>query len=150
MSGLPQELIFVIVALVMLVQFMLKQWRKNVDPAPRERALDAEEEAAAAAAELQYQTQTQTQPQQPIRPVLPEQQLPEVVVPRLLVTLPPPRGPMSPRAFPIASKQALPSRRSPSRYSRAALMPNRRAVRQAFVINAILQPCHAHRLPGSD
>ncbi len=142
MSGLPQELIFVIVVVVMLVQFMLKQWRKNVDPAPRERALDAEEEAAAAAAELQYQTQPQ--------PITTEQQQLGAAVPRLLVTLPPPRGPMSPRAFPIASKQALPSRRSPSRYSRAALMPNRRAVRQAFVINAILQPCHAHRLPGSD
>ena len=148
MNGLPQELIFVIVVVIMLVQFMLKQWRKNVDPAPRERGPDAEEEAAAAAAELQYQTPPQPQP-----PVMPEQQLPELAVPRLLVNLPPLRGSVQPRAQPRSARtamQAQPSRQAPSRYSRAALMPNRRAVRQAFVINAILQPCHAHRPPGTD
>jgi hypothetical protein len=140
---------------VMLVQFTLKQWRKNVAPAPSERGRDddAEEEAApveaaVAAAELQYRTQAKQQQQS--QPVMPAPPRPDVAVPRLLVNLPPPRGPVSARAYPIASKQALPSRRSPSRYSRAALMPSRRAVRQAFVINAILQPCHAHRPPDSD
>jgi hypothetical protein len=150
MSGLPQELIFVIVVVVMLVQFMLKQWRKNVDPAPRKRGPDADEAAAAAAAELQYQTQPQPQPQPP---VMPEQQRPEAAVPRLLVNLPPLRGPVQPRAQPRSARtatKAQPSRQAPSRYSRAALMPNRRAVRQAFVINAILQPCHAHRSPDTE
>ncbi len=153
MSGLPQELIFVIVVVVMLVQFMLKQWRKNVDPAPRERGPDAEEEAAAAAAELQYQTQPQSQPQPQLPPVMPEQQRPEAAVPRLLVNLPPLRGPVQPRTPPRTARtatKAQPSRQAPSRYSRAALMPNRRAVRQAFVINAILQPCHAHRPPDAE
>ena len=158
MNGLPQELIFVIVVVVMLVQFMLKQWRKNVDPPPGERGLDvdAEEEAAAAAAERQYQMQAQPQPQpqpqsqQQLPPVRPEPQHPDVAVPRLLVNLPPPRGPMQPRAQPKTAMKAQPSRHAPSRYSRAALMPNRRTVRQAFVINAILQPCHAHRPPDSD
>lgn len=33
----------------------------------------------------------------------------------------------------------------PRRFSRAGLMPDRRAVQDAVVIAAILQPCHAHR-----
>jgi hypothetical protein len=44
------------------------------------------------------------------------------------------------------SAQVLPLARTRARrFSRAALMPDRRAVQAAVVIAAILQPCHAHR-----
>ena len=35
--------------------------------------------------------------------------------------------------------------RDPGRFSRAALMPDRRAVQKAIVIATILRPCHAQR-----
>ncbi len=42
--------------------------------------------------------------------------------------------------------RALPSvRLLPRRFSRRSLMPDQRAVQDAIVIAAILQPCHAHR-----
>lgn len=41
----------------------------------------------------------------------------------------------------VAARTLPPARR----YSRAALMPDRRAVQDAIVVAAILQPCHANR-----
>ena len=135
MSGLPQELIFVVLGLVLLFQFLLQQWRKSVEQAPDARATTLEAEAEA--------------PQQdPLQAVLADQdeQQPSPVSPRLALTAPPLRKSVPLRANPVT---ALPAGPAPGRFSRAALMPDRRAVRKAFVINAILQPCHAQRPLGT-
>ncbi len=60
---------------------------------------------------------------------------------------------VAPAVMPAAAPRAVaaPKRVAPRaaprarRYSRAALMPDRRAVQDAIVIAATLQPCHANR-----
>jgi len=50
------------------------------------------------------------------------------------------------RPGPAAQRAGLvPAKRDSRRFSRSALMGNRRAVQDAFVIGVILRPCHAYR-----
>jgi hypothetical protein len=145
MNGVPQELIFVVVGAALLLQFLLRQWRRSVAA-----AADADRLKLAAAAEARQPPE----PEPESTPVSVDQPQPGVAVPLWVATPPPELGPVPmPRPMrgpSINAIDGLPPRRSTHRYSRAALMPDRRAVRKAFVINAILQPCHAHRPPGAD
>jgi hypothetical protein len=60
-----------------------------------------------------------------------------------------PQATTKPRpAMGAPGRKALRTRRH--RFSRQGLMPNRRAVQQAVVLAAILNPCHAHRPHGTD
>lgn len=81
------------------------------------------------------------------------QEQPEAEVPPAAAasTPAPPDTDAHPAAARMAAPTPAPTRVAPltlprvRRYSRAALMPDRRAVQDAIVIAAILQPCHANR-----
>lgn len=66
----------------------------------------------------------------------------------LVEAAPPAQHPalVSPAAVQADPLSAVPLAQHPARrFARAALMPNRRAVQDAFVIAAILRPCRAQR-----
>jgi hypothetical protein len=58
---------------------------------------------------------------------------------------PPPAAARPPAPPPAPKRLAVRTPPQARRFSRAALMPDRRAVQNAVVIAAILQPCHAQR-----
>lgn len=70
-------------------------------------------------------------------PVVASTQVPAQAAPRF------PAARMAAPAPMRVAQRALPRRAR--RFSRAALMPDRRAVQDAVVIAAILEPCHAQR-----
>jgi hypothetical protein len=133
MSGFPQELVFVLVfGAIMLGQFLYRQWRGRaaLGPQAREQAqaqAQAQAQLESEAAALQSRAQArlaQTDGSDPPQIVL---------VPRAAVAAPAPNV--------LLQRQLQP----PRRFSRQGLMADRRAVQDAIVINAILQPCHAQR-----
>ena len=77
-----------------------------------------------------------------------EAKVPAVAVASTVVPTAAPRSVAAPFASSSirVGARSLPRAR---RYSRAALMPDRRAVQDAIVVAAILQPCHANRAGDS-
>jgi len=130
MNSTPQELFFFLLfGAVLLLQFVYKQWRGRAEgmQTPRapqdqdwEQDLDLDEAAATA------------KPPAPAWTFAPAA----------------PSGPQYAAAPATAARTPPLVRRRPRRFSRAALMPDRRAVQDAIVIAAILSPCHAQRPHG--
>lgn len=117
MRGLPQELLFALLfGAVLLVQLLYRALRRKA--ASMREEPEAEVPPAAAAS-----TPAPASPDTAARPA----------AARIAAPTPAPTR-VAPRTLPRAH-----------RYSRAALMPDRRAVQDAIVIAAILQPCHANR-----
>jgi len=131
MRDFPPELIFILVfGFVWLVQFLLKFRGKTA------AGTDAEAQAESSAwAEPEPEPEPEPEARAPARPpakgALPKGALGTPGQPSLV-----PR-----RAAPVPA----PVKRESRRFSRHALMADRRAVQNAFVIAAILGPCHAHR-----
>ncbi|WP_298829837.1 hypothetical protein [uncultured Piscinibacter sp.] len=122
MRGLPQELLIAFIfGAVMLVQLVFRLWRRRA--AARQRPLEPESQRVPAPLPV---------PSTGARATLEA------------ATVTPSRAPSS-----MAAGLMLQPARRPRRFSRQALMPDRRAVRDAVVIAAILRPCHAH-LPHGD
>lgn len=126
MFGLPQELVIVVVfGAVLLIRLLYRGMRrKAASMQARVEQLVRAEPAPAAAAAKAAATRVIAQP----------------------------RSPRTPRsAPPAAAKPDAPlSPRRARRYTRAELMPDRRALQDAIVIAAILQPCHAQRARDVD
>ena len=122
MFNLPQELVFALIfGAVLLVQFLMKWLRRQ--SVPTEADADAEFEP-----EPESGTLAQTPPVDELPPPM---------------LVPPARpSPAVPRAGPA------PATRASRRFSRSALMTNRRAVQDAVVIATILGPCRAYRPHG--
>ncbi|MGQ3051580.1 MAG: hypothetical protein ACT6S0_07335 [Roseateles sp.] len=128
MRDFPQELFIVLIfGAVWLAQLVFKQLRTK---------------AAALQAEMQARAQAQVEPATVLHTTgarLGADEMPEDVdAAEIQRPLQMPRSAMVTRAV------TLDRPRTP-RFSRAALMRDRRAVQDAIVISAILQPCHAHR-----
>ena len=127
MRGVPGELIFLlIVGFFLLAQFLRRRPRRETAT-----AVDAERVTEAIMA---ANDQSLTAPHSP--------------------TLLPNRV-EGPRRAPAPVERSVPALvaplgPTPHRYSRSALMGNRRAVQNAFVVAAILQPCRARRPHGTD
>lgn len=121
MSTLPQELFFALIfGAVLLAQFLYKRLFKRPEWMQK-----LEDSAEAAPSEL------------PV-PLAPERASAQPRAFERSVTTPP--APAVGRSQEMA--------RYPRRFSRSALMPNRRAVQDAVVIANILGPCHALRTHG--
>jgi hypothetical protein len=116
MNSIPQELVFLLIAgVVLLVQFVLKLQRRRSAP-------------------------EQTQPDELDEPEgspRREMQQPALATPAAPVVTPVLRT----RPRPVA----VLAQREPHRFSRRALMGDRRAVQDAIVIATILGPCRAYR-----
>lgn len=137
-DSLSELILFAIFGLALLFQMVLKFLRKK-------------------AAETQVgHDDVQTNPS-------PTPPLPMVLVPsgdtedERTVTIEPPRQrpqswerPVLMAPQPYSAYAGRPMRRRVRRFSRAALMGDRRAVQDAVVIAAILRPCHAHKPYGVD
>lgn len=122
MRGIPQELIFVVVlAVLLLAQLLLKQFRRK-------------------ATLMQVEDETMDTPV----PVAVAGTLAAPEEPRLTVA----RPPRPDSGFPHA--ESIRAEHHSRRFSRGALLANRRAVQDAIVAAAILQPCHAHRPHDAD
>lgn len=116
LRGLPQELLFVIVAgVVLLIQFVLKQLRRRAGSRQDIGVPELVIEELPAALAL-----TPTTPSEP-----------QMDSPRWSVAASPPA--------------AIRAARGSHRFSRSALFRDRHDVRKAIVVSAILQPCHAVR-----
>jgi len=132
MSGFPQELVFVIVfGAIMLAQFLYRQLRGKVASMQVEL-------------ELQEQQQQRAQAQAEAAAVLLRAQ-PGPVQTEAVDS--PPAVLASPATPAAAARYAsqLPPSRHQRRFSRQGLLADRRAVQDAIVIAAIMQPCHAQR-----
>jgi len=123
MRGIPQELLVLIVGLALLVQFLYERWRRGVA-----RSRTTTETATASLAV----------PRPPKAILLAAEPAPP---PRAIEELRPTQAIPAPRALLRAWDR-------PRRFSRTALLPDRRAVQNAVVIATILRPCHAHRPHG--
>ena len=122
MFNLPQELIFALIfGAVLLVQFLMKRLRRQSVPTEADAEFEPEPESECG-------TLAQTPPVDELPPPM---------------LVPPARpSPAVPRAGPA------PATRASRRFSRSALMTNRRAVQDAVVIATILGPCRAYRPHG--
>ncbi|MBK6854155.1 MAG: hypothetical protein IPG93_21860 [Burkholderiales bacterium] len=123
MRDLPLELIFVLVfGAVALIRSWLQRWRNRAASIPAQAEAEAEGDARPEPFTSAQADGAAARFTAPPRPPPPE-----------------PAKPLAPR---------LPRRTR--RFTRAELMPDRRAVQDAIVIAAILQPCHAKRTHDSD
>jgi len=122
MNSTPQELIFFLLfGAVLLLQLLYKHWRGKAEGMQAPGAPQEPDQATAA-------------PPMPARPFAPAST----------------NGPQ-PTATPAPAVRLSPLvRRRQRRFSRADLMPDRRAVQDAIVIAAILSPCHAQRPHGTE
>lgn len=129
MTGVPEELLFLLIfGVVWLAQFLRRQRRRQAPAAAdEESAAEAEVDVAADVPSVNA----------PRRPAF---------TPNLVEG---PRRAPPPRARP-ALASASPAQPTAHRYSRIALMGDRRALQNAVVAAAILQPCRAHRPHGMD
>jgi hypothetical protein len=129
MGGIPEELIFILIfTVVWLLQFLRRQRRRKAPPA---RAAERDAEG-----EVEVEAPAEARP----RPA-PQ---PPAFTPNLAE---------GPRRAPAQLDRAAPPspvRQTARRYSRSALMGDRRAVQDAIVVAAILQPCRAHRPYGAE
>lgn len=122
MPALPQELFFILIfGAVLLVQFLYRQLVKRPEWMPPPGTLEDSVDAA--------------------------QPAPEPAPSRTLAHARATERPKSPVSDP-APRTAYRAGRRPRRFSRASLMPDRRAVQDAVVIATILGPCHALRKHG--
>lgn len=129
MHDFPQELVFVLIfGAVWLAQLLYRWLRRGVAALPQETESETETRA-----ETNMQIPPAHMKAEP-RP-LPARAA-EVLEPVLMSR--PAAVAQAARALPPAGSRAR-------RFSRVALMPDRRAVQDAVVIAAILQPCHAQR-----
>jgi hypothetical protein len=143
MSGFPQELVVVLVfGAILLVQFLYRLLRRK---------------AALMQAELEPQAQAQAQALAQARAQAQAQAQAQAAAAAVLLSAEP--GPVQSGAVVLPGALALPVTRTaaaryaslrqrsqhPRRFSRQDLMPDRRALRDAIVIAAIVQPCHAQR-----
>ena len=121
MSDLPREIVFLLlIGAFWLVQFLWNQrGRPFPPPAPDEAAEPPEDEPVPPRRVPAASEVPRTAPSAQVAPMTP--------------WVPPKR------AAPAAAKSAL------RRYSRQALLADRRALQDGIVIAAILQPCRAHR-----
>jgi hypothetical protein len=128
MSGFPQELVFVVVfGAILLAQFFFRQLRKW---AALERA-ELEPQARARAAAAANTVLLKAEPK-----------------PARTDVVGSPQAVRAPRATPVAAEtyaSLRPRSWQPRRFSRQNLMADRRAIQDAIVIEAIMQPCHAQR-----
>lgn len=120
MGSFPQELLVVVVGFVLLVQALYGQWRRRVALA---RATVEPTSVSPPAPKLLPDDGLEGEPAYAPR-----------AIEELQATAQEPAAPAMPRAW-----------HRPRRFSRTALLPDRRAVRNAVVVAAILRPCHAHR-----
>jgi hypothetical protein len=130
MGGFPEELVFILIfAVVWLLQF-LRQRRQQAPPAPEDvRDADAE-------VKVEVELPAQARPSPAPRP--------QTFTPNLT------EGPRRALAQHDRAAPASHARQTARRYSRSALMGDRRAVQDAIVVATILQPCRAHRPYGAE
>lgn len=160
MGGSAWELIFLVVfGLVTLFQFVRNYLRRKAAEARQTQTTQAPRNTPAGAPALPPAEPLSTSwgrtvedTAAPVGPPVPQPpQLPQPVRtplrPRPTVA-PSQRAPSAPRAA-HADDTRYPARRA-RRFSRVALMGDRRAVQDAVVIAAILRPCHAHKPYGVD
>lgn len=130
MSGFPQELVFVLVfGAVVLVQFLFRQLRRRAALMQAELEPQARAQAEAAAAATAVLLKAGPKPAQ-------------------TNAVGSPQAVRAPRAAPVAAETYASQRLRPQhsrRFSRQNLMADRRAIQDAIVIAAIMQPCHAQR-----
>ena len=140
MSGFPQELVFVFVfGAIVLAQFLYRLLRGKA--ALMQAELEQQEKAQA---QRQAQRQAQAQAEAEAAAVLLRAQRKPAQTEDVESSQPT----LAPRATPVTAltNVPLPPRsQQPRRFSRLDLMPDRRAVQDAIVIAAIMQPCHAQR-----
>jgi len=130
MSGLPQELVFVLVfGAVVLAQFLFRQLRRRAALMQAELEPQARAQAEAAAAATDVLLKAGPKPTQTDAVRLPQ----AVQAPRGTTTAAATYDSLRPRS------------QHPRRFSRQNLMADRRAIQDAIVIAAIMQPCHAQR-----
>lgn len=129
MDGLPQELLFALVfGAVLLAQFLFERLRLR-----KRGPLSETESASQGEPETEEWGEPDTGAPEPRAVEVPQPvQVVHPVPVRAVVAAPP-------RAVPA------PARRTARRFSRRALMGNRRAVQDAVVIAAILGPCRAYQ-----
>lgn len=131
MGGFPEELVFMLIfAVVWLLQFLRGRRRRQAPPAP-EDGRDADFEV-----EVEVEVPVPAPPRPAPRP--------PAFTPNLA------EGPRRAQARPDPAAPASPARQTARRYSRAALMGDRRAVQDAIVVATILQPCRARQPYGSE
>lgn len=131
MRGFPQELFFALVfGAILLVQFLYRQWRRKAASMQSQ----AEPEALAAPMPLRA-ARTHAAPAG-----TDADDTTDTAAAAQIIGAPPaaPQKTRSPQVSASAWTRA-------HRFSKAALMPDRRAVQNAVVIAAILKPCHAYR-----
>lgn len=120
MRGFPQELLIALAfGAIMLVQFLYRQLRRNSGRVQADRSTEAADKA----------------PPLPLR----NERAPFQASATTLAATP------QTQASGPAARDAPSSGHTTRRFSRAGLMPDRRAVQDAIVIAAILKPCHARR-----
>jgi hypothetical protein len=131
MSSFPQELVFVLVfGAVVLAQFFFRQLRRRA--ALMQAELEPQARAQAEAAATATATATATAVLLKIEPK-----------PAQTNAVGLPQAVQAPRASRVAAETY--ASRQPRRFSRQNLMADRRAIQDAIVIAAIMQPCHAQR-----
>jgi len=128
MSGFPQELVVVLVfGAVVLAQFLSRQLRRRAALMQAELEPQARAQAAAAAAATAVLLKAEPKPAQ-------------------TDAVGSPQAVRAPRATAVAAETHASLRpQHPRRFSRRNLMADRRAIQDAIVIAAIMQPCHAQR-----
>lgn len=125
MFGLTQETLFaLIIGTVFIAQFLFKQLRRKAEEMRPETQPEADAQSAPTPAPLLAN-----------RSNTPATAVDAYNAAEELRTIPSP-------VVSTVSRVAGPHRR---RFSRQALMPDRRAVQNAVVISTILQRCHAHK-----
>jgi len=130
MSGFPQELVVVLVfGAIVLAQFLFQQLRRRAALMQAELEPQARAQAAAAAAATAVLQKAEPKSAQ-------------------TDAVGSPQAVRAPRASAVAAEtyaSLRPRSQHPRRFSRQNLMADRRAIQDAIVIAAIMQPCHAQR-----
>jgi len=130
MSSFPQELVVVLIfGTVLLAQFLFRQLRRRAALVQAELEPQARAQAASAAAATAVLLKAEPKPAQANAVGLTQ-------------------AVRAPRAAPVAAETYAshrPRSQHSRRFSRRNLMADRRAIQDAIVIAAIMQPCHAQR-----
>ena len=120
MRGFPQELVIALIfGAILLAQFLYRELRRKA-------------------------ASMQVEPEVVIQPVSAAPAPAPTPAPTPADAAPRPGKPRM-AALPVLVRASRLTPRRARRFSRTALMPDRRAVQDAIVLAAILQPCHANR-----